>query len=185
MTARLRTLLTAGFMLALVMLVSSPADSYSGYGDVDPDAYHATAVAWMKGEGITTGTSDGCFSPAHSVTRAEFVVLLWRAAGEPRVGADHGFVDVTAPWQQAAVSWAKRRGITTGTAPGRFSPQDPITRGDLVTMLWRSKGRPTVTTPHDFVDVSAPYQAGAVDWAAARGITTGTAPPSLQPRHRG
>ena len=75
MTARLRTLLTAAIMLALVTLIGSPADSYSGYGDVDADAYHAPAIAWMKGERITTGTSEGCFSPDDSITRAEFVEL--------------------------------------------------------------------------------------------------------------
>ncbi len=104
MTARMRTVVTAAILLALVTLIPSPADSSTGYGDVGSDTYYARAVAWTKGEGITTGTSEGCFSPTAAVTRAEFAVMLWRAAGEPGSGADHGCVDVRAAWVEPAVA---------------------------------------------------------------------------------
>ena len=185
MSARTKTVLLAlATLVGVLLITNSPANSagsYSAYGDVRSDAYYADAVAWMRARGITTGVTPGCFGPDTPVTRAQFVVLLWRTAGEPKTGAHHGFADVHADWQQEAVSWATKRGITTGTSPTTFTPDAPISRGDLVTMMWRWKRSQTVRTDHNFVDVSLDYQQDAVSWAVARGITEGTAPRRFSP----
>ena len=41
-----------------------------------------------------------------------------------------------------AVAWMAAEGITTGTAPGRFSPHQEVDRAQAVTFLWREAGRP-------------------------------------------
>ncbi|RMH69598.1 MAG: DUF1501 domain-containing protein, partial [Actinomyces sp.] len=65
-----------------------------------------------------------------------------------------GFYDVQAnTWYSTAVAWLAAAGITTGTAPGEFSPDDPVTRGQMATFLWRYAGRPGGSPPAPFADV--------------------------------
>lgn len=75
----------------------------------------------------------------------------------------------------AAVSWAVQNGITVGTTTTTFSPDQPCTRAEAVTFLWRAFGSPRVSSSANFSDVSeAAYYAPAVAWAVQQGITAGT-----------
>jgi S-layer homology domain len=69
---------------------------------------------------------------------------MWRMEGKP-AAPPHPFTDVTKDWQQKAISWLFANKITTGTSPTEFSPDDPATRGQLATFLYRYKGEPKVT----------------------------------------
>ena len=102
------------------------------------------AVSWMYDTEITTGTSPTTFAPNHQLTRAQLAALLHRLAGEPPA-TGHPFVDVVAGWQQQPVAWMVANKITTGTSPTTFSPDEPVTRGQLATFLHRYKGKPEVT----------------------------------------
>ncbi|MDY3994080.1 MAG: S-layer homology domain-containing protein, partial [Evtepia sp.] len=88
------------------------------------------------------------------------------------------FVDVPADaYYYDAVLWAVENGVTEGTnADGTlFSPNDPCTRAQVVTFLWRAAGSPEPESLRSFADVSADsYYAKAVAWAVENGITTGT-----------
>ena len=152
------------------------------FTDVPSDAYYADAVKWAVAEGITTGTSGTTFSPEDSCTRGQVVTFLWRANGSPEANGDNPFVDVDVDaYYYDAVLWAAEKGITTGTSDTTFSPDDPCTRGQMVTFLWRANGSP-VASGHDFEDVpSDAYYASAVAWAAAEGITTGTSDTTFSP----
>jgi len=108
------------------------------------DPSHNDAISWMAGTGITTGTAQTAFAPDEPLTRAQAATLLHRLAGEPSARR-HGFADVVKSWQQAAVSWAARKGITVGTSQTAFSPDEPTTRAQLVTFLYRYSGKPAVT----------------------------------------
>ena len=101
------------------------------------------AVSWMAAEQITTGTTASTFAPEQVATRVQIAAFLHRLAGEPR-GARHPFADVAAGWQQAPVAWMAETGITTGTTPSTFSPDDPVTRGQLAAFLHRYHGSPSV-----------------------------------------
>ena len=95
-----------------------------------------------------------------------------------------GFVDVPADAYFAeAVVWAVDNGITNGTAPTTFSPNDSCTRGQVVTFLWREAGEPAPTlTENPFSDVSEDaYYYNAVLWAVENGITTGTSATTFDP----
>ena len=108
------------------------------FTDVDANAYYAKAVAWAVENGITNGTSDTTFSPAAVCTRAQIVTFLCRAFGETS-GAATPFTDVAADAYYApAVSWAAANGVTGGTGDGKFSPNAPCTRAQIVTFLWRT-----------------------------------------------
>lgn len=66
--------------------------------------------------------------------------------------------------------------ITVGTSKLRFSPDANVTRGQMVTFLWRLAGQPKVGGSRTFDDVDpSRYYADAISWAASTGITTGYA----------
>ena len=93
------------------------------------------------------------------------------------------FVDVkTGDYFYDAVLWAVGKGITNGTSAETFSPEDPCTRAQIVTFLWRAAGSPVVNYAMDLSDVAGDaYYAEAVRWALSEGITTGTSADQFSP----
>ena len=86
------------------------------------------------------------------------------------------FADVpTDAYYAKAVEWAVKKGITNGKANGLFGSNDPCTRAQIVTFLWRAAGSPEPKNASSFSDVPASaYYARSVAWAVENGITTGT-----------
>ncbi len=73
-----------------------------------------------------------------------------------------------------AVKWAAENGITGGVGNSLFAPNQPCTRAQIVTFLWRAAGSPVVNYLMPFTDVDeGAYYAEAVRWAASSGIVTG------------
>lgn len=93
------------------------------------------------------------------------------------------FVDVkTGDYFYDAVLWAVEKGITNGTSAETFSPEDPCTRAQIVTFLWRAAGSPVVNYAMNLSDVAGDaYYAEAVRWALSEGITTGTSADQFSP----
>ena len=93
------------------------------------------------------------------------------------------FVDVKASdYYYDAVLWAAQNGITSGTDAEHFSPNQPCTRAQIVTFLWRAAGSPEPKAMSSFSDVSADsYYAKAVAWAVENGTTTGTGDGKFSP----
>ena len=85
------------------------------------------------------------------------------------------FSDVsTSAYYYEAVKWAQEKGITGGIGNGLFGPNQPCTRGQIVTFLWRAAGSPVVNYLMPFTEVDeGAYYAEAVRWAASTGIVTG------------
>ena len=108
----------------------------SPFSDVSADAYYYDAVLWAVEQGITGGTGDGKFSPDAPCTRAQMATFLWRANGSPKVTGTTPFSDVSAgTYYCNAVLWAYEQNITNGTGGGKFSPDAPCTRAQMVQML--------------------------------------------------
>ena len=81
-----------------------------------------------------------------------------------------------------AVKWAAENGITGGVGNSLFAPNQPCTRAQIVTFLWRAAGSPEPKSMSSFSDVSADsYYAKAVAWAVENGITTGTGDGKFSP----
>ncbi|MFZ1438946.1 MAG: S-layer homology domain-containing protein [Candidatus Microthrix subdominans] len=156
------------------------------FSDVSSGSYYNTAVGWLVGAEITTGTSPGRFSPNQQVTRAQMAVFLWRAAGEPYVGDDPGFVDVpSGSYYEGAVSWLVDAGVTSGMSPGHFSPNGKVTRAQMAVFLWRAAGEPVPQADAGFGDVpSGSYFETAVAWLVEADITGGTAPGHFSPNQK-
>ena len=132
------------------------------------DADGNTIKVTDKGDGIYTFTQ-----PASKVT----VSVSFVKSGT-------GFADVASGSYYAdAVDWAVKNGITNGKANGLFGSNDPCTRAQIVTFLWRAAGSPAPkTTVNPFTDVSAEaYYAKAVLWAVENGITNGTTGTTFSP----
>ena len=93
------------------------------------------------------------------------------------------FSDVsTSAYYYEAVKWAQEKDITGGIGNGLFGPNQPCTRAQIVTFLWRAAGSPEPKSMSSFSDVSADsYYAKAVAWAAENGITTGTGDGKFSP----
>ena len=121
-----------------------------------------------KGDGKFTFTM-----PASKVTvSAEFAEIVTL-----------DFADVpTDAYYYEAVKWAAKKGITGGIGNGLFGPNQPCTRAQIVTFLWRAAGSPEPKSMSSFSDVSADsYYAKAVAWAVENGITTGTGDGKFSP----
>lgn len=139
--------LAACFAIALMALVlgtmwAKPAQA-STYRFPDVDSSHwVVTEGWLDyvvDNGIMQGYGDtGLFGPDNNLTRAEFAMMLWRAAGCPAAG-DPGFSDVSSgDWFYEAVSWCKASGVVTGYGgTDLFKPNRAINRAELATMAYR------------------------------------------------
>lgn len=90
--------------------------------------------------GLVTGYSDGTFRPDTPVTRAQFVLMLWRMCSKPAAAKAASFADASADWYQDALSWAVEKGYVNGLSDTRFGPDAPITRQQAMAILFRLNG---------------------------------------------
>ena len=93
------------------------------------------------------------------------------------------FSDVsTSAYYYEAVKWAQEKGITGGVGNGLFGPNQPCTRAQIVTFLWRAAGSPAPKDMSSFADVPADaFYAKAVAWAVENGITSCTSDGKFSP----
>lgn len=116
-----------------------PKSDSNPFRDVSDTDYSYKAILWAVENGITNGASADRFDPNATVTRAQAVTFLHRGAGSPDAAGSGTFADVAGgAYYAGAVAWANGSGITGGTGNGRFSPNAPCTRGQIVTFLYRA-----------------------------------------------
>lgn len=107
------------------------------FDDVSESAWYYENVRYANVNGLMNGVSATAFDPNGTTTRGMIVTILWRLEGEPAAGA-HGFSDVAeGKWYASAVAWAAESKVVEGLGDGLFAPDDPITREQLATMLYR------------------------------------------------
>ena len=169
-----------GFVIAgglLSGILESAANALEEtFVDVSRGAYYYNAVQWAAERGIAGGVDKKHFAPDESCTRAQAVTMLWRAAGCPEVWAENPFVDVDADdYYYEAVLWAVANGITSGADEAHFGPDEPCTRGQIVTFLHRAARCYDAHENFGFTDVkTGSYCEDAVNWAVENAITNGT-----------
>ena len=116
------------------------------FQDVQSGTYYYDAVVWASAMGITSGVSATEFAPNATVTRGQAVTMLYRYAGSPPANAPVPFRDVPAnAFYKDAVSWGKETGVVLGTSSTTFSPDEPCTRAQIVTFLYRFMGGENTT----------------------------------------
>lgn len=89
--------------------------------------------------GLVNGVGDGKYAPDETMTRAHFVTILWRSAGEPEPAGPASFTDVTdaSVYYYKAVAWAEENQVINGVGDGKFAPNGEVTREQLATILYR------------------------------------------------
>ena len=122
----------AASMLARALELEPVSDS--AFADVR--GVHAGAINALADAGITAGCADGLFCPDETLTRAQAAALLARALGLDPV-SDGEFTDVTGE-HAGAINALAEAGITAGCDPTSFCPHDPVTRAQMVTLLYRA-----------------------------------------------
>lgn len=147
------------------------------------------AALFAASRGLMVGTGGRRFSPDRPMTRAMLVTTLFRLAGQPAGSAGADFGDAEAgSWYEPALAWAAGEGIVSGIGGGLFGTNNPITRQDLVTILWRFVTRLGLDTSassgldgfDDSGDV-ADYAKEAMAWAVSTGLIGGTTKTTLSP----
>lgn len=160
----------------------------TGFSDVAADAWYADAAQYVRDNGVMSGTSSTTFSPDLTMTRAMLATVLYRAAGSPTVSSPADFRDVAAEsWYSAPAAWVAANGVISGYGDGQFGGEDPVTREQMATILWRYAGSPapagTETGFADSGDISA-YAVQAVTWARERGMMNGMEGSRFVPKSR-
>ena len=161
-----------------------PEKPANPFEDVAQGAYYYDAVLWAVNRDVTNGVDKTHFAPNGSATRAQTVTFLWRAKGCPEPETrTNPFQDVSPDaYYYKAVLWANEEGITNGVTRDAFHPNDPCTRAQVVTFLWRAAGRPESSIENPFRDVrEGQYYTDAVLWAAENSITNGTSANAFSP----
>ena len=152
-------------------------DVCTPFTDIDQSAWYHDGVHYMIENGMMNGVGNGMFEPNGSVTRAMLVTILYRQAGSPKVTGDNPFEDVAAgKYYTDAVIWAFQNGIVNGTTPTTFEPEEPVTREQIATILYRREGAPEVKQDLSaFVDTDqvSSYAHAAMQWAVAKGVIKG------------
>ena len=149
------------------------------FPDVTDDAWYASEVDQVASVGLMRGTDRG-FEPETVLTRAMLAQIFYNAehgeAGTPAV-----FADVPADaWYADAVNWVRKAGIASGTSKSNFSPDLPVTREQMASMLYnytRLKNRNLSATASldrfkDGADVSG-WAEVPVKWAVGLGLIDG------------
>jgi hypothetical protein len=155
----------------------------SSFADVDPNAFYAADVDWLVSQGITTGIGPGLYGPNLAVTRGQAATFLFNYSGKPTGSPAHGFSDVQpTDYFNKGVEWAFLYGITAGVDQARFAPNQPLTRGQMVTLLHRCAAAPGGSPDPGFSDVSPfAFYATAVAWAKQASVTAGTTATTFSP----
>ena len=111
------------------------------FKDLDANAWYAEGVRYVTSHGLMEGDGDS-FRPNDTVTRAQAVTVLWRAAGSPEAPAGaRPFADVKpGSWYESAVRWAVETGLTNGAGDNAFRPDEALTREQFAALLFRGSG---------------------------------------------
>ena len=144
---------------------------------ITPDKGYAVANVKIDGKSIGAVKS----YTFENVRRTHTIeVIFMKANGNPQTGV---FVDVAeGSYYEEAIDWAVEKGITNGVSSNMFAPNDPCTRAQIVTFLWRAAGSPAPKSISSFTDVPADaFYAKAVAWAVENGITSGTGESKFSP----
>lgn len=160
----------------------------SPFEDVSAADWYYEATCYVKEHGLMYGTDAVHFSPNIELTRGMIVTILHRM-DEGTPASAPSFPDVSPhTYCAAAVGWAAEKHIVSGYPDGRFGPDDPITRQQLATILYRYVVYRSLSCPLDgnltvFDDANqiSEYARSALSWAVGTGLICGTSKTTLSP----
>lgn len=141
--------ITRGQLSAILWRMAGKPESTapSGFSDVAPGEYYATAIDWAAENGLVYGYDSGRFAPNRRITRQEMAAILYRywrltgGEGEPSGNID-GFQDASQadPYAREALCWAIGVKLISGTGASTLEPAAPATRAQTAAILKRWDG---------------------------------------------
>lgn len=168
---------------------SYAAGNVDRFTDIDRQGWYGGGVAYCIEQDIMNGVSETAFAPSQTMSRAMYATVLWRIGGSAPMPAATGFSDVPeGQWYSEAIRWAAFAGVVNGYSDTVFGRNDPVTREQIVTMLYRFelyRGGAEVT---DYMasfadrDEIAPWARDAVRWASEKQIIRGRPENIFAPR---
>ena len=160
----------------------NPADCPSRpFADLDTARWYHQGVDWAISSGLMNGMSATSFQPNTPLTRGQLVTILYRMAGQPTVGGKMPFRDVAdGRFYTKPTLWASQKGLVKGVTETLFAPEQPITREQLMTILYRYaqllgqdvEADGTLSGFSDWQKVSG-YARKPMLWAVDRGLING------------
>ena len=164
-------------IIAVIICITILSSYVFAFTDVPNNTYYTKPVEWAVNNNITSGTSPNTFQPFKPCSRAEIVTFLWRYSGSPEPKENKQiFQDINkTAYYAKTVTWAYENKITSGINKNTFSPNQPCSRAQAVTFLWRLKNQPLINNDIPFVDIKPnTYYYNAIKWAVQENITNGT-----------
>lgn len=187
-TCFLSMLLAFGMVLGIIPGTALAANNDNPFTDVSDSAWYSSAVQYVYKHGMMNGTGTTQFSPDGATSRGMIVTILHRLEGTP-AAAEISYSDVVAgKYYTEAVYWASANNIVNGYGNGKFGPDDPITREQMATILYRYAqykeydtaitGKAASYTDGDQV---SSYAVDAMNWALGVGLINGVGNNQLSP----
>ena len=102
-----------------------------------------------------------------------FVMILYKMHGSPKVSGKNPFKDVSGSKSVKAVLWAYNKGLVKGTDKTHFSPDVNLSRINIIMILYKLAGSPKVSGSNPFTDISGSKTVKAILWAVKKKIITG------------
>lgn len=153
-----------------------------GAADVPESDVHEVSVDCVAWWGIARGVEGGGYAPAKQVSRAQMASFLARtltAAGAELDSSRDAFADDDGSTHESSIDALAEAGILGGTGPRTFSPDRPVSRGQVATMIARSyaflTGETLAASSSYFADDSFDVHQERIDQAAQAALVTGTA----------
>lgn len=159
--------------------------------DVSQTDWFYPQVGYAYGRGLFSGLEDHRFGPEAPMTRAMLMTVLYRMAGSPEQELNSAQINLSdvpgEEWFAPYVRWAVEQKIASGTGENTFSPNRPITREQLVVLLYSFAANYLKRPMEEGADLSgyqdlsqlSPWAAQAMSWAAGQGIVTSSSDTQL------
>ncbi|WP_295088374.1 S-layer homology domain-containing protein [Ruminococcus sp.] len=177
---------------SIVATAASQNDVTKIFKDVKAGKWYVSAIQFVYDRQIMIGKSSNIFDPEALLTLGEFATVLYNMAGKPETDYNSIFNDVPdGQWYTDSVLWTYYWGIAKGTGNGNFGVNTPITREQLVTMLYKYetiyKKRPCDTPSNalkNFTDANKVSDSSkdAMCWAISKKIISGKGNNILDPQ---
>ena len=154
--------------------VRIPVTLSNAHSDVPPGHWAYDAVEFCYQQGIVSGVSDTEFGADHTIRRGDFMLMLYRAVGQPETKAATPFQDVSATdYYAKAVAWGHANGVISGISDTEFGPKNQITREQTFTILRRALPMMGVECPDGALSALDQFQDKdqLASWAAPHAAT--------------
>ena len=150
---KIRKILSGILSAAMLFAAAAPASAAvndTGFTDVSAGVWYANAVQYARENGLMSGVGNNAFAPNDTTNLAMLLSTLHRDAGTPAATGSVPAGVTAGSWYADAATWANAEGLLQNVN-NNFNGA-PLTREDMVTVLWRYAGSPAVTGGETFAD---------------------------------